>query len=315
MPPTLAFSLPGCEITAVSQSDHVLTITAHPTAPTDRCPRGGISSPRIHSFYTRRPRDLPLWEFAVRLVLHVRRFRCLNASCTAHTFAERLPQVVRPAAQRTMRLTTALQQLGLALGGAAGARLGATLYMPASPDTLLRLIRQLPDPITSTPAVLGVDDWAMRRGHTYGTLLVDLERHRPFDLLPERTADTLATWLLAHPRVIILSRDRSTEYARGATLGAPEAQHVLDRWHLVRHLRKPSNGCWIGCIVGWRRCHQRARWLPHRSCRSTCARFAARRLTRFPARHGGRAESRATRRSAPSTPRASPGDTWPRNSR
>src|SRR5918999_1174893 len=125
---TSAFSLPGCEMTAVKQSDGALMITAHSTAPTANCPRCGERSQRIHSYYTRRPRDLPQGDYAVRLVLHVRRFRCLNANCTAQTFAERLPQVVRPTAQRTERLTTALQHLGLALGGEAGARLGAKLH-------------------------------------------------------------------------------------------------------------------------------------------------------------------------------------------
>ena len=109
----------------MSQSDRVLTITAHTTAPTASCPPCGESSPRLHSDYTRRPRDLPRWEYTVRVVLHVRRFRCLNASCTARTCAARLPPVVRPAAQRPVRWTTALQQLGLARGGEAGARLGA----------------------------------------------------------------------------------------------------------------------------------------------------------------------------------------------
>jgi transposase len=132
----------------------------------------------------------------------------------------------------------ALQQLGLALGGEAGARLEAPRPLLTSPDTLLRLVRQLPEPPMATPTILGVDDWAMRRGRTDGTLLVDVARHRPLDLLPDRTADTLAAWLRAHPGVTILSRDHSTKYARGATQGAPNAQHILDRWPLVRHWRE-----------------------------------------------------------------------------
>src|SRR6266545_4914564 len=157
--PTSALSLPGFEITDIASSDAMLTITASAITPGGDCPRCGTTSQRNHSYYTRNPRDLPIWDHPVCLVLRVRRVRCLNAACPMQTFAERLPHVVRPAAQRTVRLTTSLQSLGLALGGEAGARLGSKLRIPTSPDTLLRLIRQLPYPPTPTPAVLGVDDW------------------------------------------------------------------------------------------------------------------------------------------------------------
>jgi transposase len=120
MPPAFTVSLPWCELTAVSQRDHVCTITAHTTVPTARCPRCGVSAQRIYRDYTRRPRHLPLWAYAVRLVLHVRRLRYLHTNCTAHTFAERLLSVGRPAAQRTVRLTIALPPLGLARGAVGG---------------------------------------------------------------------------------------------------------------------------------------------------------------------------------------------------
>lgn len=133
----------------------------------------------------------------------------------------------------------ALQPRGLARGGEAGARSGTTLPLATSPAPRWRRVRRLPAPPMTTPRILGVDDWALRRGRTSGPLWVALASQRPLDLLPDRPADTLATWLRAHPGVLIIRRDRSTEYARGATLGAPEAQHVRDRWPLVRNLREP----------------------------------------------------------------------------
>lgn len=110
--------------------------------------------------------------------------------------------------------------------------------MPLSPDTMLRLVRNAPLATAATPRVLGVDDWAMRKGRTYGTILVDLEKHRVVDLLPDRTSETLSTWLRKHPGVEILTRDRSTEYAKGAGEGAPEAEQVADRWHLLLNVRQ-----------------------------------------------------------------------------
>ena len=130
-------------------------MTARRTAPMVSCPRGGESSQRIHSYYTRRPRDLPLWEDTGRLVLYVRCVRCVNAPYPTQTFTERLPPIGPPTAQRTVRLTTALLQLGLALGGGAVARLRATRQRSPSPEPLRRLVHQLPELPMATPPILG----------------------------------------------------------------------------------------------------------------------------------------------------------------
>jgi transposase len=174
----------------------------------------------------------------VRVGLHVRRFYCRNAACARRTFVERLPELVAPYARRTRRLAEAQTRLGLALGGEAGARLLSRLAMPASAATVLRLVRELPLPERDLPRAVAVDDWAVRKGRTYGTILVDLERRRVLDLLPDRAAETLADWLRQRPGITVVARDRSTEYARGIGLGAPEAMQVADRWHVLVNMRQ-----------------------------------------------------------------------------
>ena len=171
-------------------------------------------------------------------MLTVRRFHCQNEPCPKRTFAERWPDILVAHAQRTERLNLALEAVAFALGGQAGQRLALKLHMPTSGDTLLRLIRRTTASPLDAPVVIGVDDWAKRRGRTYGTLVVDLERHQAIDLLDDRTAGALAEWLQQHPTVEIIARDRSGEYARGSDLGAPHAQQVADRWHLLVNLRE-----------------------------------------------------------------------------
>ena len=198
----------------------------------------GSCSSRVHSSYGRKPSDLALVGHRLRLRLHVRRFFCANLACERKTFAERLPGILKPFARRTNRLTETLCGIGHALGGEAGSRRAEHLAMPVSPDTLLRLIRHSDLPPATTPAVLGVDDFAWKKGRTYGTILVDLENHQVVDLLPDRSADSLAEWLLKHPGVKIISRDRGGIYAEGARRGSPEAQQVADRFHLLKNLRE-----------------------------------------------------------------------------
>lgn len=235
---TLPDFLPDCDIDAVDTDGIGLIVKAHTTGAASPCPYCGQRSHRIHSYYTRTISDLPISTYAVYLKLRIRRFRCFNTACPKKTFAERIPGLVAPYAQRTVRLVDSLHAVGYVLGGEAGRRLVDALRMRTSGDTLIRILRQKAPVLTVTPRVLGVDDWAFRKGRTYGTLLVDLERHKAIDLLPDRTATTLATWLRAHPGITIVARDRSTEYARGITEGAPEAQQVADRWHLLLNLRQ-----------------------------------------------------------------------------
>ena len=234
----IPFSLPGFEIQRVAEVESQLCITAIATSDGATCPTCGETSRSIHSWYQRHPQDLPTSGRVVRLSLHVRRFRCRNKACPRQTFAERVPEVVPTSVQRTTRLTTLLKALAIAVNAQQASRLLVHFAILTSGDTLLRIAKHTPLPLLPTPRVIGVDDFALRRGKTYGTLVIDLSTHRPIDLLQERTAETLSQWLREHPGVEILSRDRSSEYSRGASEGAPNAQQVLDRYHVLTNVHE-----------------------------------------------------------------------------
>jgi transposase len=201
------------------------------------CPECGTRSRSFHSSYGRHLQDLPWQGQSVRLRVKARRFRCQNSSCARKIFVERLPDIARSYARQTDRLREIIRCAGFVTGGLPASRLLRRLAIVVSDDTVLRLVK-LRSTRNEDDAVhcLGVDDWAWRKGQHYGTILVDLERHCVVDLLPERSAESLAEWLANNPTVSVISRDRSGLYAEGAASGAPDAQQVADRFHLIVNL-------------------------------------------------------------------------------
>lgn len=227
----------GLVIASVHPAANVLTVHIACCSSTAACPLCQRASSRIHGDYARTVADLPCGGRRVILSLTVRKFVCGTPTCPRQIFTERLADLVQPSARMTNRLREALIALGLATSAEVSERVVPKLAMRVSAPTLLRRLRQVACPPPTSVRILGVDDWAWKRGQTYGTLLVDLELRRPIELLADRKETTLTAWLLTHPEIDVISRDRGGEYAAAARKGAPQAQQIADKFHILKNLR------------------------------------------------------------------------------
>lgn len=235
----------GLVVVQVADGAGLVVVTARSAAGAAACPLCGTSSRRVHSRYVRQVADLPSSGRRVRIELLARRFVCEVAHCRRRIFAERFGGGVLPArSRRTARLECLVHHLGVALGGRPAASFANRLMVPVSNDTLLRVVRRRTAPRTEPLVVAGIDDWAIRKNHRYGTIVCDLERRRIVALLPDREGPTVQAWLARHPQIAVVSRDRGGGYGEAASKALPDALQVADRWHLMEN----ASAAFLGAV-------------------------------------------------------------------
>ncbi len=231
----LPMEVPGCRVLAVQPVGDHLLVTVEGELQQQACPNCGHVSDDVHSRYVRKPRDLPVQCRCLRLRIVARRWRCLNRACPRKAFVESFAGLVDRHAQRTRRMTEIMRHLIVSVSSTVGALLGRVMGLEVSGRTLLRVVdhgeREVP-----TPRIIGLDDFALRKGRTYGTIICDLERGKAVDILTGRSKQDVLEWLKNRSGIVIAARDRAASYADALSTGAPGAIQAAGRFHLVKNV-------------------------------------------------------------------------------
>ena len=254
----------------VTDPGGVIVVRARTAGGPVPCPRCGGRTGQVHGYYGRTVADVPADGRPVVVRVRVRRMRCPVPGCPVQTFREQVPGVLDRYQRRTTRLAGQVSTVARELAGRASARLLPALGIMFSRHTALRVLLKIPLPGVTVPRVLGIDDFALRRGLVYATVLIDAETGRRVDVVPGRTADATGKWLRDHPGAEIVCRDGSGAYGEAVRKALPSAVQVSDRWHLwhglgeaVRKEVAAHSACWAKGIPlqqGKRASTTRERW-------------------------------------------------------
>ncbi|MEU1827554.1 ISL3 family transposase [Streptomyces abikoensis] len=235
----------------VADDGDAVVVTARTRDVAVACPVCGTPTAKVHGYHRRTVRDVPVDGRKAVVHLRVRRLVCPVLICSRQTFREQIPGLLERHQRRTVRLARQVSQVARELCGRATARLAHLLAVPVSRSTALRHLWRLPPPKPAIPRVIGVDDFALKRRHRYATIITDAETGERLDVLPDRGADTLESWLRKHPGIEVVARDGSATYAEAIRRALPDAVQVSDRWHLWRNLCdkvqlevRAHAGCW-----------------------------------------------------------------------
>lgn len=227
--------MPMLNLNKIEYTNGTIWINASFKTKRSRCPDCRKFSKKIHDRYTRTISDLPVFQYRTIIRLKTRKFKCGNPRCERKVFSEQTPVISRYS-RRTNRVLKILESFAIELTGKLGSFMSKQLFIAVSISTITRMAHNQQLPEIKQPKILGVDDWAYRKGISYGTILIDMETSKPIELLPSRDGEDLKKWLMKYNDIQIVTRDRSSSYSAAVNEACPNAIQVADRFHLLMNL-------------------------------------------------------------------------------